>query len=119
MELIIGGAYQGKLEYAKNIFHIQEEDIFVCTADTKPDFTKRCLVHYENYIRYCVQQEQKVEDFFREDAVILAEDIFCGVVSMEPEIRAWREETGRILTALAFKANTVTRVFCGLPLQLK
>lgn len=119
MELIIGGAYQGKLDYAKTAFGVQEEDIYVCTAEAEPDFTKRCLVHYENYIRYCLRQKKEAAPSLREDAVILAEDIFCGVVSMEAEIRAWREETGRALTALAFQADTVTRVFCGLPLRLK
>lgn len=54
MDLVIGGAYQGKLDYAKKTFAVQEEDICVCTAQNEPDFTKRCLVHYEEYIRYCV-----------------------------------------------------------------
>ena len=30
MILIIGGAYQGKLEYVKERFAIKEEDIFSC-----------------------------------------------------------------------------------------
>lgn len=119
MHLIIGGAYQGKLDYAKNTFGIEEADICICTANEEPDFTKRCLVHYEEYIRYCLCTKKTVAPPLREDAVILAEDIFCGLVPMEEETRAWREETGRALTALAFRAETVTRVFCGLPLQLK
>lgn len=119
MELIIGGAYQGKLEYAKTAFHVQDEEVFVCSADREPDFTKRCLVHYENYIRYCLSEKKEVKFPLRNDAVVLVEDIFCGVVSTDEEIRAWREETGRALTALALKADTVTRVFCGLPMRLK
>lgn len=119
MELIIGGAYQGKLDYAKSAFGIQEEEICVCTAETEPDFTKRCLVHYEQYLLGCLRQGKTTAPSLREDAVVVAEDIFCGVVSTDAEVRAWREAAGRVLTALAFQADTVTRVFCGLPLRLK
>lgn len=119
MDFIIGGAYQGKLTYAKDTFGIDEKDIYVCKENEEPDFTKRCLVHYEKYILYCLRENKKVNPSFREDAVVIAEDIFCGVVSMDKEIRAWREETGRALTALAFAANSVTRIFCGLPMALK
>lgn len=119
MDLIIGGAYQGKLDYARNTFAVEEEEICVCTAETEPDFTKRCLTHYELYVLYCVRTGKTPALPVREDAVILADDIFCGVVPMEAETRAWREETGRTLTALAYRSETVTRVFCGLPLQLK
>lgn len=60
MHLIIGGAYQGKLDYAKNTFGIEEADICICTANEEPDFTKRCLVHYEEYIRYCLRTKKTV-----------------------------------------------------------
>ena len=56
---------------------------------------------------------------FRDDAVIIADDISCGVVPIEADIRLWREETGRALTALAACSDTVTRVFCGLPARIK
>lgn len=119
MDLMIGGAYQGKLEYAKKRFGLAEQDICVCTAESEPDFSKRCLVHYEEYIRHCLREGKSINPALREDAVIVVEDIFCGVVSMDEEIRAWREECGHALTALALRADTVTRIFCGLPLELK
>lgn len=119
MDLIIGGAYQGKLAYAETAFHIEENEICICTAETEPDFTKRCLVHYEEYVRHCMREGRSCAPELREDAVIVADDIFCGVVSIDTEVRAWREATGRALTALALQADSVTRVFCGLPLKLK
>lgn len=119
MDLIIGGAYQGKLAYAKEELGVREDDIFICTREAEPDFTKRCLVHYENYVLYCLRAGKKADLRLREDAVVVADDIFCGVVSVDTEVRAWREETGRALTALARRAEHVTRVFCGLPLKLK
>ena len=51
--------------------------------------------------------------------VIIMDDIFCGVVPADPELRAWRELCGRTLTALAQKADKVTRLFCGIPKTLK
>lgn len=119
MDLIIGGAYQGKLAYGKEVFSLSEDDIFICTPDKEPDFTKRCLVHFESYVLRCIREDRPVEAPLRADAVIIADDIFCGVVPMDTEIRLWREECGRALTALSLRADTVTRLFCGLPLRLK
>jgi adenosyl cobinamide kinase/adenosyl cobinamide phosphate guanylyltransferase len=53
------------------------------------------------------------------DKVILADDIFCGLVPMDAAQRAWREETGRALALLAREAQEVVRVFCGLAARLK
>lgn len=53
------------------------------------------------------------------DAVICCDEIGCGVHPLEQEDRAWREETGRALCILAESAETVTRVFCGIPQRIK
>ena len=119
MDLITGGAYQGKLDYARETFGLSEADICLCTADSAPDESCRCWVHYEQYVLGCLRRGETPRCPERADAVVIADDIFCGVVPMEAEIRLWREETGRALTALARMAHTVTRIFCGLPLRLK
>lgn len=119
MDLIIGGAYQGKLEYGQKTFRLTDTDICTCDPDWEPNLTKRCLVHYENYILRCLREGRDWAAPLREDAVVIADDIFCGVVPVDGEIRLWREEAGRALTALALRANTVTRLFCGLPMRLK
>ena len=56
---------------------------------------------------------------FKKNAVLICRDISAGIVPMDAEQRAWREAVGRYLSALAADADTVTRVFCGLPQQLK
>ena len=38
---------------------------------------------------------------------------------MDKTQRLWREEVGRAVCALARQADSVTRIFCGLPLRLK
>ena len=53
------------------------------------------------------------------DSVLICDDISCGVVPLDAETRAWREACGRMLSALSMEAETVTRIFCGLPQRLK
>lgn len=60
MDFIIGGAFQGKLSYAKEAFGIEEKDIYICKENEEPDFTKRCLVHYERYLLYCLRKEKRL-----------------------------------------------------------
>ena len=45
MILIIGGCYQGRLEYAKERFGLIDADI--CVKDV--DFSKRCLAYISQY----------------------------------------------------------------------
>jgi len=51
--------------------------------------------------------------------VLIANDISMGVVPMEADIRAWREESGRMLNYLAGKAGHVHRVFLGIGQVIK
>ena len=118
MDLIIGGAYQGKLDYARKTFGITDRDICDCREEGC-DMTRRCLYHYEAFVRRCLREGKPIALPERTDAVVIADDIFCGVVSIDPEERLWREECGRALTAISLRSESVTRLFCGLPLRLK
>ena len=124
MELIIGGAFQGKLDYAKSVYGLKEEEICDC-AKEPVDFSKRCICHLEMLAWNCLREGQELKTFFAEhqeqwkDSVLICNDISAGVVPMDAEVRAWREAVGRMLNALAPQANTVTRMFCGLPQRLK
>lgn len=119
MDLIIGGAYQGKKDFAKEHFGLSAKDIYTCTCDGEPDWNARCIEHLEQYVLYCVRIGTAPKTDFRPDAVLIGDDIFCGVVSVDPVERAWREETGRYFGRLSQSAETVHRLFCGLPMQLK
>ena len=119
MELIIGGAYQGKLSYAREKYGLSDQDIFTCTENGELDTRSRCIRHLEEYVWGCLKNGREPTQDFREDAVLIARDISAGIVPIDPEQRAWREAVGRYLSALAAKADTVTRIFCGLPQRLK
>lgn len=118
MKLIIGGAFQGKRDYVKETYGVREEDIVTCTADGAPE-EAACYDRYENYIRYCMRQGNR--DYYRipEGKIIIMTDIFCGVVPMDREQRAFREECGRVMTFYAKNAESVERIFAGLALKLK
>ena len=116
--LIIGGAYQGKSAWAKANFSLSDEDIFVCTQEELPDFSKPCISHYENYVAYCLKNgiSPKTDLLKSKDRkLIICDDIFCGVVPIDSFQRKLREETGLALQKIASTENTsVIRVFCGI-----
>ena len=122
MILIIGGAYQGKTAYAKQTYGLQDADIFTCEG-LALDPAARCVRHLERFALACVQAGKEQADELRaldlSDKILLCEDISCGVVPIDPEQRAWREAVGRMNAMLAARAERVTRIFCGLPMELK
>lgn len=119
MNLIIGGVYQGKLTYAMETFGVKPEEVFRCTAEPVLEPSKRCVYGFEQYLLACLRAGKEPETDFPPDAVVICQDLFCGVVPTDPEERQWRELAGRTLTRLAAQADSVTRIFCGLPQRLK
>ena len=50
---------------------------------------------------------------------MIATEVGGGVVPVDAGERAAREAAGRLACLLAERADTVVRVFCGLPMALK
>ena len=120
MILIIGGAYQGKLDFAKDTFGITDADVHTCDG-SQIDFSKQCIykieeftIHHDDPIGYFKSHR---EDW--QDSILILQDIFCGVVPMGAENRAWRQRTGRLAQYLSKEATQVSRIFCGLEQRLK
>ena len=124
MKLIIGGAYQGKTEYAKKVFSLSDKDIFVC-ENTEIDFSSPCIDNLEMFTFACVKNNIDAVECFKQhsekwqNSIIICQDIFCGVVPMGAENRKWRQETGRLCQYLSKEAESVVRIFCGLEQKLK
>ena len=123
MELVTGGAFQGKLDYAIKEYGFTDADVCECTDGAEPDFSAACIYHYERYVKYCLREGIAPRTDFAESGaapkVIIMDDVFCGIVPADPELRAWRELCGRTITALAHNADKVTRLFCGIPKTIK
>ena len=120
MILIIGGAYQGKLTFAKETFGITDADVYICSED-EIDFSKRCIYQIEAFTA-CNEDPIGYFETHREDwqdSILVLQDIFCGVVPMGAENREWRQRTGRLAQYLSKEATQVSRIFCGLEQRLK
>ena len=124
MILIIGGAYQGKLDYAKAAFSLAPEDIFTCTG-TEIDFSKPCVNALEEFCYACIQREMDPIAYVQEhredwqNSILICNDLSSGVVPIDPAQRAAREAAGRLACLLAERADCVVQMFCGLPTVLK
>lgn len=120
MVLIIGGAYQGKRAFAKETFALSDSNIFTCTGDTI-DFSARCIDHIEEF----TANHPDPIGYFREnhekwrESILIVQDIFCGVVPLGADMRAWRQNTARLAQYLCREASQVSRIFCGLEQRLK
>ncbi|MGN1410188.1 MAG: bifunctional adenosylcobinamide kinase/adenosylcobinamide-phosphate guanylyltransferase [Eubacteriales bacterium] len=125
MNFIIGGAYQGKLDCAEKQFSITDDEVFTCTEDGGIRFGSRCINKLEEFTLWCVRNNADAIEILREhrdewrDSVLICCDIFCGVVPMGADMRAWRDMTGKLCAYLSAEAETVIRMFCGLPQRLK
>ena len=125
MVLYIGGVYQGKLDCAKKRYLLAEEDVFDCGAEGGVEFGKKCLYRLEEFTLRCAKNGENAVEIFKSakeqwaESVLICADIFCGVVPMGAEMRAWREQTGRLCEYLSENAESVWRVFCGLEQKLK
>ena len=124
MVLVFGGAYNGKLDFVKEKFSINEDDIFYCGVN-EIDFSKKviCGFHrftYENILKdiNSLQYIKENINFFK-DKIIISDEISSGIVPLKKEDRMWREETGRCLQYLSKESSWVYRIFCGIPTIIK
>ena len=125
MHLIIGGAYQGKLTFAKKLYNFKPEQIFYCEQSGEIDFSLPCITHIEEFVYGCVLRSEDALAYWEKhrsqwkDSILICRDISCGVVPTSPQYRLWRDETGRLCQNLARDANIVSRIFLGLEQRLK
>ena len=115
MDLIIGGAYQGKCTFAAEKYGLAAEDI--CDLSISAPVPARCYLHLEALTRRGEAAESLPLLLAAE--VVVAREIGSGVVPIDAGERAWRERHGRLLRQLAEQAGHVYRIFCGLTEELK
>ena len=124
MELIIGGAYQGKLSSAVKTHGFKQDELFDLACGM-PDRAYPCYYHLEESVKAAVKNGMDAEGFlellltYGKDAVIISREIGAGIVPMDPFERLYREIHGQVLRKLAERADTVVRVICGIEVRLK
>lgn len=107
MILVVGGAFQGKTDFVKDTFKVEENEIFNC-------FHLKVLecLKTNKPVSYALNRAKKYK-------VVISDEIGCGIVPMDKEQRDWREKTGRALCELAKESEQVWRVYCGVGVKIK
>ena len=126
MILIFGGAYQGKLPYALERFGVADSDVYRCgDSDTAAPGGKKIVYEIDKWIlamlKAGIDAEAAVGLFVEgnKDAIVICNDITCGVVPADPVLRQWRDTVGRALALITGNSDEVIRLFCGIPTRLK
>ena len=126
MMVIFGGVYQGKLDYALQSFGLNDGDVYRCDEnDAAMPENKKITYEIDKWILALVKTDLDVANAVRQfmeantDAIVICNDISCGIVPVDPLMRTWREEVGRSLAALSRNAKEVVRLFCGIATRIK
>ena len=102
MILITGPLYSGKRTYARTLCGEEE---MVCDAQELAAGQSDLIALADSLAaRY---------------KVVISTEVGGGVVPVDADERAAREAAGRLACLLATRADTVVRMFCGLPMVLK
>ncbi len=124
MELIVGGAYQGKWEYAKKTFpRIDWVDGESCTLEEL--LQAGGINGFHKFVGRQIDQGADVQNLAEllfeknPDLVIVSDEVGCGVVPADARDRAFREAVGRVCCKLAGKAKRVYRIVCGNGILIK
>lgn len=109
MILIVGGAYQGKTEYAKEHFGAEYR-----LVEKYHEVVRRQMQEGKNpllEVRKLLEAEKNL--------VIISNEVGYGLVPLEKEERQYRECVGRVNCFLAGQAEQVIRVICGVGSVIK
>lgn len=105
--LITGPLFAGKTEFARTLW-----------PDTDT-FSSHVCTDAQTLASDCPDLPALADRLAGEYDIITVTEVGGGVVPVDPAQRAAREAAGRLGCLLASRADTVVRVFCGLPLVLK
>lgn len=142
MELFLGGAFQGKLEYVKSLYpesEIFDEKNFEELSGAKNSLSilnnfhlvvKNLLASYMNcYQKNGIESENEIQESVEDkifniieknpEIKIISDEIGSGIVPFERSDRLWRDISGRILVKIAKKSEKVVRIICGIPQRIK
>lgn len=107
MILIVGPLFSGKRQAAMDILGWSREEL-----------GQRAVWDVQDLAASAEDLSALAEELSRRD-VVIATEVGGGVVPTDPAERAAREAAGRLTCLLARRAETVVRVFCGIPTVLK
>lgn len=131
MHIIIGGAYNGKRQYVKTLLEDRSVQWWV-PKNGVPEKKADVLIWTE--IDHFFEEESpldeivQAEKFFAEilensvqfkEVYLILEDIGRGIVPIDAKQRRLRDLLGRLYQLLFAEAETVTRIWYGIPQLIK
>lgn len=135
MYIILGGAHNGKRKYTEKLIEqLPAKELIVCEGhlpnmENINENERYIISNFEQIILpYLNEPEEKVALQIFEQLLQIAgrAELFCvctdtsrGVVPLEKEARQLRDTCGRLYQMLCNEAQTVIRVWYGIPQILK
>lgn len=126
MELIIGGAYNSKLDFALKYYNLKHDD-FQNGAECllEEAFNKKGIYNLHLLIKRMLitgidDYDKIIENILSSNIeIVICNEVGSGVVPLDNIDNKMREYTGRILSALSEKSARVIRVYYGIPSVIK
>ena len=116
----------GKRAYAESLY--KNFDFIYDLESCEPEIIEEgfnLILNLQAGTKNLLSRNINVLEFFESkleilrDSILIGDEISSGVIPIEKFERQWRDETGRLYQFLAKEADTVDRIFAGLPLRLK
>ncbi len=133
MHVILGGVANGKRQYVRELLIDQSGPAVWLGEDGQLDLSAAYGIPAEETVvmtgletwmagRLADEQQATAEllSFIRNrNAYVILTDIGRGIVPADPAARALRDACGRLAQQLVNEAETVTRIWFGIPQKLK
>lgn len=107
MIFVTGPLFAGKRTYIRRALGLSQEEL-----------ARRAVWDVQDLAADSSDLNILAEELARHE-IVIATEVGGGVVPCDPEERLYREAAGRLACLLAQRADTVIRVYCGLPQLLK
>ena len=125
MKLMIGGIFSGKYERLLSL-GLKPDQIEDGSEISYEDAFQKPALHKLNFlIRRLLADGVDAQEFVlrkiaeHPDILLACDEVGGGIVPIEKEEREYREAVGRICCKLAERAESVERIYCGLPTRIK
>lgn len=122
--LIIGGAGQGKLDFAKKKYNLNIKDIAVFEdnySDCSINEKTKVIYGFHVLVRKWLNEGRNPIDETKNlnVQIIISDEIGNGIIPIDKFERRWREEVGKCCCFLAGDSECVIRVYCGIGTVIK
>lgn len=126
MVFIIGGAYQGKTQYAMKMYNLKSDEILDGKKAILDEIINaKCIKNFHIFIKRLLELNgsplETVKKILAEntDIIIIMDEIGSGIIPIEKSERIWREQTGIIGCFIAENSKCVERIACGIGVRIK